>query len=103
MPGKSPDRYKLQSVKLERVGAEEAALEAGDVRAELSLAPAELLVELGEPLLALLERLGANECFRLELGLALLELGDRVGRSAGIGLLQEDRSWVPASPAVMGT
>ena len=39
-------------MRLERVRAEEAALQSGDVRAELGLAPAELLVELGEPLLA---------------------------------------------------
>jgi hypothetical protein len=46
---------------LERVGPEHAALDAGDVGAELVLTTAELLVELRQPLLALLERLRADE------------------------------------------
>src|SRR5919108_3560282 len=61
-------------VRLQRVGAQETALQPRHVRAELVLAPAEAPIELVKTLLPFFQGFRTNERLGFELRLALLEL-----------------------------
>src|SRR5215218_7382347 len=68
-------KLSLAPGELTDVGAEKAALNAGDVGAEIDLLPTEAVLEVRDRTLARLEGVLAEEDVGLEAGLLLLELG----------------------------